>query len=71
KLTRDQTHKINRMIVENSHNCVISHEERGGIELLLPRVVDREQVEAEREHWKNWHLAHQGAESVFYSDYYT
>ncbi|WP_181318372.1 DUF4238 domain-containing protein [Photobacterium kishitanii] len=70
KLTVDQTRKINQMIAENSHRFVVSHEKREDIEVLFPRVVDKEQIEAEMEHWKNWHLSHQEAESVFYEDKY-
>ncbi|EKO3618610.1 MULTISPECIES: DUF4238 domain-containing protein [Vibrio] len=71
KLTVDQTQNINRMIAENCHNFVVSHEKRDDVELLIPRVVDNEKVETEKEHWKNWHLHHQDAELVFYGDKYT
>ncbi|EGQ8808859.1 hypothetical protein DLH87_25135 [Vibrio parahaemolyticus] len=70
KLTVEQTRNINRMIAENCHNFVVSHEKRDDVELLIPRVVDKEKVETEKEHWKNWHLNHRDAELVFYGDKY-
>lgn len=67
-LSVNDTHALQRMIVENAHRYVFAIRPDAAVEQIRPRLVDAEIFRSESDQWKRWHDEQSAVERKYYAE---